>query len=121
MSDIFKGKWNEFKGKVKEKWGKLTDNDLTEVNGKRGQLLGKLQSRYGWQQKQAEGELKRFERSLEGERGQRVEAEYDREESRDFTKTQGVDRDYFEREKEIDEERNRSDREDEDFPKKKIR
>jgi|ERR1700722_11012056 len=120
MDDIFKGKWNQFKGKVKEKWGKLSDNDITEINGRREQLLGKLQSRYGWQQKQAEEELKRFERSLEGERGQRVEAEYDRDESRN-PRTQGVDKDYFEREKEIDEERNHSDREDKDFPKRKVR
>lgn len=41
--DIFQGKWNKVKGKVKEKWGKLTDNDLTGINGQKGQLLGSLQ------------------------------------------------------------------------------
>lgn len=33
--EMFEGKWHEYKGKVKEKWGKLTDNDLTEINGKK--------------------------------------------------------------------------------------
>lgn len=60
--DLFEGKWNQVKGKVKEKWGKLTDNDLTQINGKRDQLVGKLQERYGYQKEQAEREL----RDLEG-------------------------------------------------------
>ena len=62
--DIFEGKWNEYKGKVKEKWGKLTDSELTEVNGKRDQLLGKLQTRYGWSKDAAAKELEQFEDSL---------------------------------------------------------
>jgi uncharacterized protein YjbJ (UPF0337 family) len=41
------GNWKQAKGKVKEKWGKLTDDDLTTVNGKRDQLEGKIQERYG--------------------------------------------------------------------------
>ena len=45
--DIIAGNWKQLKGKVKEQWGKLTDNDLTEINGKREQLEGKLQERYG--------------------------------------------------------------------------
>jgi len=60
-SDIFKGKWNEVKGKVKQKWGKLTDNDLSQINGQRDQLLGKLQMNYGWDKQKAENELKQFE------------------------------------------------------------
>lgn len=43
----FEGIWNQMKGKVKEKWGKLTDDDLTQINGRRDQLLGKLEQRYG--------------------------------------------------------------------------
>jgi uncharacterized protein YjbJ (UPF0337 family) len=38
----------QFTGRVKEKWGKLTDDDLTAINGRRDQLEGKLQERYGW-------------------------------------------------------------------------
>lgn len=41
------GNWKQVKGQVKEKWGKLTDDDLTYIAGKRDQLLGKLQERYG--------------------------------------------------------------------------
>ncbi len=60
-TDTFAGKWHQMKGKVKEKWGKLTDNDITQVNGKREQLLGRLQERYGWEKQKAEEELKSFE------------------------------------------------------------
>jgi uncharacterized protein YjbJ (UPF0337 family) len=41
------GNWKQVKGKVKEKWGNLTDDDLTTINGKRDQLEGKIQERYG--------------------------------------------------------------------------
>jgi uncharacterized protein YjbJ (UPF0337 family) len=62
--DTFKGNWNEFKGKVKEQWGKLTDNDITEIDGKRDQLLGKLQKTYGYATDKAEKELSTFEKSV---------------------------------------------------------
>ncbi|MCC3702382.1 CsbD family protein [Rouxiella badensis] len=55
------GNWKQFKGKVKEKWGKLTDDDLTVVEGKRDQLVGKIQERYGYQKEQAEKEVKSWE------------------------------------------------------------
>ena len=41
------GNWKQFKGKVKEQWGRLTDDDLTQINGNRDQLEGKIQERYG--------------------------------------------------------------------------
>jgi uncharacterized protein YjbJ (UPF0337 family) len=41
------GNWKQVAGKVKEKWGKLTDDDLTVINGRRDQLEGKIQERYG--------------------------------------------------------------------------
>ena len=41
------GNWKQVAGKVKEKWGKLTDDDLTTINGRRDQLEGKIQERYG--------------------------------------------------------------------------
>lgn len=47
-NDIIKGKWAQFKGDVKEKWGDLTDDDLTQIDGQRDKLAGKLQERYGW-------------------------------------------------------------------------
>jgi uncharacterized protein YjbJ (UPF0337 family) len=55
--DQIEGNWKQFKGKVKEKWGQLTDDDLDQVAGKRDQLIGSLQARYGWQRDQAEREL----------------------------------------------------------------
>jgi uncharacterized protein YjbJ (UPF0337 family) len=41
------GNWKQFSGQVKEKWGKLTDDDLTVINGKQKQLVGRIQERYG--------------------------------------------------------------------------
>jgi uncharacterized protein YjbJ (UPF0337 family) len=87
--DIYKGRWHQIKGNVKEKWERLTNEDIDQINGRREQLLGKLQSRYGWQQKQAEEELKRFESSLEGERGQKISAEYESEKEREGTPESG--------------------------------
>ena len=55
--DIFKGNWKIFKGKVKEKWGKLTDDDLDVVAGKKDQLVGKIQERYGITRDEAEKQL----------------------------------------------------------------
>jgi uncharacterized protein YjbJ (UPF0337 family) len=43
----FKGSWNEVKGKLKQKYGQLTDNDLTFADGKDEELLGRLQTRLG--------------------------------------------------------------------------
>ena len=45
--DILKGKWLEIKGRVKEKWGKLKDNDLRAIAGQGEKLLGLLQKKYG--------------------------------------------------------------------------
>jgi len=62
--DQIAGSWKELQGKVREKWGKLTDDDLTVVAGKRDQLAGILQSRYGMAKDAAEQELDRFADSL---------------------------------------------------------
>lgn len=56
-SDILKGKWTQLKGSVKEKWGDLTDDDLTQIDGRREVLVGKLQERYGWAKQEAEQQL----------------------------------------------------------------
>ncbi len=45
--DIMQGKWAQLKGKVKEQWGKLTDDEIEQLDGKREQLVGKIQERYG--------------------------------------------------------------------------
>ena len=61
--DIVKGDWKQFRGKVQEQWGKLTDDDMHQIEGRRDQLLGKLQSRYGYEKQRAEDELSRFEQT----------------------------------------------------------
>ena len=62
--DQIKGDWKQVTGKVKEKWGKLTDDDLTTIEGKRDQLAGLIQQRYGYAKEQAEKELDEFTREL---------------------------------------------------------
>lgn len=54
------GDWKQFSGKVQEKWGQLTDDELTEIAGQREQLIGRLQERYGYEKEQAEQELDDF-------------------------------------------------------------
>lgn len=60
--DTVKGQWKMMTGKIKEKWGKLTDNDLAVVEGKRDRLIGKIQERYGYARDKAESELAEFEK-----------------------------------------------------------
>jgi uncharacterized protein YjbJ (UPF0337 family) len=55
-----KGKWMQLKGKVREKWGRLTDDDLDIVKGNAEQLAGKLQERYGYEREQAQREIDEF-------------------------------------------------------------
>lgn len=62
--DTLKGEWNQLKGKVKERWGDLTDDDLTKIEGKRDQLIGRLQERYGVAKDRAAEQVSEFERGL---------------------------------------------------------
>ena len=55
--DRVEGNWTEFKGKVQQKWGNLTNDDLEVVKGKRTELSGRLQQRYGYAKDQAEREI----------------------------------------------------------------
>lgn len=59
--DEIGGNWKQLKGKAKEKWGKLTDDDMTVIEGKRDQLVGKIQERYGYAKDQAEKEVADWE------------------------------------------------------------
>jgi len=54
------GDWNKFKGQVKEKWGKLTDDDLMRIGGNRDQLIGTLQQRYGMAKDRVEEQVEEF-------------------------------------------------------------
>lgn len=62
--DQIQGNWKQFTGKVKAKWGKLTDDDLTTISGKRDELAGILQERYGYAKERAEKELDDFTTAL---------------------------------------------------------
>jgi uncharacterized protein YjbJ (UPF0337 family) len=88
--DQFEGNWHILKGKIKEKWGKLTDDDITKINGKYEQFIGKLQKKYGYTREQAERESNswkyedRFENRSEfqdkdswGERNDRKNEDFD--------------------------------------------
>ena len=59
------GNWKQFKGKIKETWGDLTDDELEEIAGKRDVLLGKIQEKYGIAQDEADKRIKDFEKTLD--------------------------------------------------------
>lgn len=58
--DIIKGKWKEIKGKVKQQWGELTDDEISQMNGNYEELEGALQKRYGYAKDRAEREIENF-------------------------------------------------------------
>jgi uncharacterized protein YjbJ (UPF0337 family) len=62
--DQIEGQWKQFTGKVRTKWGKLTDDDISQVKGKRDILAGRIQQRYGIAKEEAERQLDDFARQL---------------------------------------------------------
>jgi uncharacterized protein YjbJ (UPF0337 family) len=58
--DRVEGNWNQIKGRVKEQWGKLTDDDVDVIAGKRDQLVGKIQESYGITKDEAEKQVELF-------------------------------------------------------------
>lgn len=64
--DILAGKWHELKGKVKQKWGKLTDDDVTTMSGRSEELSGLLQQRYGYDKSRAEQEINAWMKEHDG-------------------------------------------------------
>ena len=60
--DIIEGKWKQMKGAVKQRWGKLTDDELDQLAGHRDKLVGKLQERYGINKDEAEKQVDEWER-----------------------------------------------------------
>ena len=65
--DILKGKWTQLKDRVREQWGKLTDDDVNTVQGRTQQLVGKIQERYGLARDEAERQVDAWIRSQEAE------------------------------------------------------
>jgi len=66
-SEQIKGNWNQLKGKVREKWGKLTNDDVEAVQGRSEQLQGKLQERYGIAKEEAKKRVDEFFASFEAD------------------------------------------------------
>ena len=58
--DVLTGKWTQLRGKVKQTWGKLTDNDLDRITGRFEELVGLVQERYGYTRDKAEKEVTHF-------------------------------------------------------------
>lgn len=61
--DQIKGKWTQLSGRIKAQWGKLTEDDLTQIEGDRDDLLGKIQERYGIAKERAEEQIRAFVKS----------------------------------------------------------
>ena len=59
-SDTLQGKWKQAKGAIKQRWGKLTDDDLDVINGQRDQLVGRIQERYGIAKDQAHKQVEEW-------------------------------------------------------------
>jgi uncharacterized protein YjbJ (UPF0337 family) len=66
--DTLKGQWTQLKGKVRQQWGKLTDDEIDQMQGNAEMLVGKIQERYGYQREQAEQEVDRWLNSQEQRR-----------------------------------------------------
>jgi len=66
-ADILKGKWTQIKGGIRTRWGKLTDDDVTQIQGNIEKMIGKLQERYGYNREQAEKELNDFLSTPQGQ------------------------------------------------------
>ncbi len=65
--DQVQGNWKQWSGQAKEKWGKLTDNELTEAAGRREQLAGLLQERYGYARAEADRAIDEFAADLKAQ------------------------------------------------------
>lgn len=59
-SDELKGKWKQLQGSVKQQWGKLTDDELKEIEGNQDKLIGKIQEKYGVARGEAERQVKEW-------------------------------------------------------------
>lgn len=60
--DIFEGKWEEVTGKMRQLWGKLTDDDFQQIKGNQQEIYGKLQKHYGYSKEEAEKAVKDFQK-----------------------------------------------------------
>jgi uncharacterized protein YjbJ (UPF0337 family) len=80
-TDQMEGKWKQMKGALKQKWGKLTDDDLKIIEGNRDQLVGKVQERYGIARDEAEKQVREWKRT---------QSDFDRDEADQDLKRRAV-------------------------------
>ncbi len=73
-SNRIEGSWSELKGKAKHQWGNLTDNDLSQIGGKKDELIGRIQARYGYSKDKAQQEVESWLESM-GQSGETVIAQ----------------------------------------------
>jgi uncharacterized protein YjbJ (UPF0337 family) len=76
--DRVQGQWKQLKGKLKTKWGKLTDDDLDIIAGQKDQLIGKIQERYGLKKEEAQRQVEEWNATLADENAAQTEAERNR-------------------------------------------
>lgn len=65
--DVLKGNWKQFKGRIKEQWGKLTNDDVDRIEGSWDRLVGAVQERYGYERAKAEQEVDNYLNEVEKE------------------------------------------------------
>jgi uncharacterized protein YjbJ (UPF0337 family) len=58
--DILEGNWMQIRGRIKETWGRLTDDELDQIQGRKDRLVGKLQEKYGYNREMAEQQVRDF-------------------------------------------------------------
>lgn len=63
--DRIEGQWKQLRGRAREKWAKLTEDDLDQIGGKRDQLVGMVQERHGLAREEAEREVREWSKGLE--------------------------------------------------------
>ncbi|WP_405219912.1 CsbD family protein [Lentisalinibacter sediminis] len=62
--DEMKGQWRELKGQIRQRWGKVTDDDLERISGKTDELIGTLQQRYGESKEWAQDQVEKWQKEL---------------------------------------------------------
>jgi uncharacterized protein YjbJ (UPF0337 family) len=72
--DQIAGEWKNMKGRIREQWGELTDDDMDRIGGKKDQLVGTIQSKYGLAKEEAERQVDEFARKAEPKAGSRAGA-----------------------------------------------
>ena len=78
-SEQFEGKWKQFQGQIRQKWGHLTDNDMQVIAGKRDVLIGRVEERYGLAKEKATAEVDGFLKSLQAQPEQNAQDSTERD------------------------------------------